>query len=336
MLVCRHVAFGLLLVAAQLSGQSTLRILQPSETINVDSPSALMVQPLRCDQNNNIYARLVRATAMKSPITKISADGKSVREFSAEGVPGLKNPATLDFAIDRYGHLFMLVEGPDFKILEFDQDGKHKDTITIDFKLIPQQLAVFGTGDFALFGTERPLGSKRQASAAPYAGLFDRSGRFLRKIELVEKEDPDQQKALAKIGIGRTDQLSISVAESGADGNVYLARPTSSGPVYVVSPSGVARKVVRPAGPKNAVLSSIKLLPSGRLAALFVPMEPDNQRQVDGISLVILDPSSGDVLSEYGLDNQTGIALACYDSSGFSFLRSGPENRLQIVRATSR
>jgi hypothetical protein len=304
-----------------------------------------------------VYFRVHEGRTGGGPVLKVSADAKKVTRFSLDVVSLelLKDRKHQDtdylrirnFAPGRNGELFMILEKTpeESYLVQFDADGRYKSTSKIDARMRPTQIAAFGSGDLLIAGTEfLPDPKKLDASSPilnnpkPFTGLFNSRGQLLRRIVLHEdlepkteyEETPTGQKVV-KIDRDYEKSIAFSTAEAAADGNIYLMRYTTVGPVYVLSPGGVVVKTIRLKPPKDASLTDIKVA-GGFMAAKYVRNKHGTE-YIDSVILSILNLQTGEEIAQYShSDANIGSVFACFDLGSYTFLGNDDKYRFQLIR----
>lgn len=262
---------------------------------------------------------------------RVSADGKTITRLNLKSVPGigeLEDAEILRTAFDPNGNMYVLAAAAGRRhVVSFTKHGRYASIVEIDTKAIhPASFAAFDSGEFFLSG-QRPGGL---GGVTPRVVVQSVRSGSLRDVAL--STDPVIPGVVTpEIRMTLTGE---ACAEPGADGHVYFARMTPTGPVYAVAPSGRVTREFRLASPKSgARLSSLRA--SGeRLAAVYREEVPDDRgNMVNWIA--IYNISSGEHLATYGPVNRL---VLCYRSrSGldrFTLLGAG-RAEMELLEATA-
>ena len=290
----------------------------------------------RCDDEGNVYARLVdketskNAYASTLPLQKIKRDGTMVTSHSAREIsPDLR---VTDFFVSGDGKVFEAArsdsEGNVYVVSSFSGTSPRKALrLETDF-FIPYQIAVFKTGEFLLSGILGPH------NRTPFTAVFDSTGKVIGKI--YESEDEDARKR-AEAGEADfrpdstdygNDFVTHGDAALGSDGNVYLLRAGPRGLIYVISNTGQVLRKLSVASPSSGLIAKrLKSLP-GKLAVVFL------QKQMNQGVIHIID-YKGQPIADYATDDSRmypGL-MGCYDSQGFTFLAVDDDGGIHVHRA---
>jgi hypothetical protein len=277
---------------------------------------------------------------MQAPVVKISPDGKVEATFPIAEVPGFEQAEAWDFALGLRGEVYLLtMRRPGrAEIVKFDSDGRHSDTLQLEERFEPLQLAVFPSGELLVTG--RKVAAAPEDPGEPFTGIFDRGGRLLRMVELPdditapppppteeEEEDTERREAAA----GRLEEynraISLTLAEPAEDGNIYVMRRQAEPVVFVVSASGeVVRRIVVPS-PGEGFRSLGFKVAGGRLLVQF-SREGQNAERI----FSVIDAYEGTPIVDYTAGYAVGTALACYSPNGLTFIGVW-ENQLTLHRA---
>src|SRR5262249_19556084 len=114
----------------------------------------------------------------------------------------------------------------------FDSDGTFRSKVKMDTEYFtPAQIVVFKSGELLLSGN----GGK--GGATPFTGIFDMTGRLIKRIY-----EPEDEESRQKAEAGNPDFLSsfkngntfVSRGDAalGSDGNAYLLRASSPALIY--------------------------------------------------------------------------------------------------------
>jgi hypothetical protein len=356
-------------------------------------PPVDMEPPMQCDLNGNIYVVYgdrAPSTRGELLLRKLSPESKSVTAFGREPLQGYALARRRGFFTDPRGGVYVLVrafrekpdqqrrEHPDDLIVRYEDDG----TLASIAKLhgIPQGafdptlFAVQGNGEFLVTGLLGPrMGS---LPAGPFTAIFDRSGQFVRQIELPndvssESELPSSEDVrsdssskangstqLAGKETGRTPNerprteagsrsWTFAVARgqlvAAPDGNVYLLRASNPPRVYVISPTG---EVVREFEIEASTIQgrdpvSMSLAGDRRLLLEFGNSfngQPGSGDVANHL-LVLTDTESGKVAGVFRMPQQQSgyLVPACATPRGeFLFIGASLDNHLRVAKFMAR
>jgi hypothetical protein len=322
---------GICGVAPALCAQQGAAQAVDLKTIKIELPLShptQMIDKIACDSEGDIYARVWagdESLTTRLPVREITPDGVLGRNFGVTDASQNTDLAKGIF-VSRTGDLYQVARtASGVYAVEFAKDGSVKSATKLeaDPRLDPWQLAVFKTGGFLLTGL---TGRDRRA---PYTAVFDANGKLVKKIY-----EPEDEEARLKAEGGDIEYTNSNVGNrfvgagdvaAAEDGNVYLLRGTSPALVYVVSPAGdVVRKLHIDAGDPDLVAGDIKSY-AGRLAIGFRGSN----------NLVVVTDLQGKTLASYTVDRHKPDlpALACFDSSGFTFATVYAEKGLYLLKA---
>ena len=295
----------------------------------------------RCDDDGNIYIHLMSAEmrqrylrASRSPVTRIKPDGSlggafritdaesdgadfSARDFFVKGNGEVYLPATSNSDAAVY-------------VVAFSKDGSVRSKIKVDAAFfLPYQIVVFPSGEFLLSGTTGP------EDRIAFTGVFDSSGKLIRRIS--EPEDEDfRQKAEAhdpNFESKYTNSGNTSVwhgdAALGSDGNAYLLRAASPALVYAISSKGKIISKLRIDSPGSGLVAQEVRPAKGKLAIIF--REPYST-----LGMVRVVDYQGNPIATYSSDDKViypGIA-GCYSST--SFVSEDDQGNVHLYKADQR
>lgn len=268
------------------------------------------------------------------PILRISSDGKNLVRYSLDSTPSLQNGSISDFAPGIHGDIYLLVtlKGKS-SISVFSKDGQFNSEIPLDIEGTLRQLAVFHSETLLVIG-QRP-GSG--ANGRNFAAIVNTRGLLIRDLTIDVNPSPSKDGEEKPQARGGSKPFDISVAETADDGNIYMFRFGSEGPVYVITPSGSTRNFpVTP--PKGTHLNSIKV-GHGRLVAMYSRSteQSSGEAQIDSIRFAAFDVSDGRKVGEYeGSATSFGMGFACYKPDTFTFLGASPSGAMELQQASPR
>jgi hypothetical protein len=297
------------------------RTLAVVETATFKQPSGdSIVLPPACDAKGNVYFRPYesRKRPLRSPIYKFSPQGERVAVYgvSADAEFAGQFKGGEDFALGKDGEVYQLATSEKGSyIVQFDQNGAIESKIRLRAGFSPYHFAVFDSGEFLVTGS----GADDPILHAIYTGIFDRSGKMLKRIVFPEDEQYTQAADRGDAQFtepGNTIPGNYAVDRGAvvrvSDGNLYVVRWTTPARVYAVSPAGeiVANFEVSP--PIDDKKPSIVVSHGSRLAIEWEATQNDPRA---GITVVGLD---GEPYATY--NEKLGV-LACYSGQErFTFL----------------
>jgi hypothetical protein len=317
------------MLCAQQSAEMRAASIQTTRVELPLSHPSQMIDRAACDREGNIYARVWAgddSSIDQLPVQEITPDGRLTRNFRAAEAFQKTDLAKGVFASDA-GDIYQVArieEG--IYAVKFAKDGSALSTVKLeaDGRLVdPWQLAVFKTGGYLVSGLTG------EDHRTPYTAVFDANGKLVRKVYEPEDEDARRKAASGDEGYTHSNAgnrfVGLGDVASAEDGNVYLLRGISPALVYVVSPTGqVVRKLHIDAGDSDFAARSIKSY-AGRLAIGF--QGPTN--------LVLVTDLEGKTIASYtmGRHKPDLPALACFNSSGFTFATVYAEKGLYLLKA---
>jgi hypothetical protein len=214
--------------------------------------------PLKCDQDGNLYLRLYTDTI--TAIHKLNPKGERVAIFEpGSATSDLKVDFGLYFSVAPDGYLYQLtfVQEMTRYVFIYKSDGSYKSMIKLQpgFPWNPTQVAPFAGGNILVSGLE--YDKDPNSPMWPFTGIFSSDGTLLKEIKL---EDDEEIHDLAASGDphvvppghpSSNQAVSLGAMELAADGNIYLMRRLSPAIFYAVSPGGevVRRFIVDPGQP---------------------------------------------------------------------------------------
>lgn len=314
--------------------------LRKTETVTLKELGGLLVMPLRCDSDGNVFFRRYTIDSPhSSPIIKVSPSGETLASYSLSA-SGDRNLRGLDFALDSNGRVYQLVydgedpaRGYDRWILSYSQDGQKKDLVKLDARFSTDgNFAVFPSGEFLVATTEEQEQNKPGLSSKPYTAVFSSDGKLVARVtdesdeKIAKLAEKGEASYASSRGYGGNLAVTYGAVFPGSDGNMYVLRRTSPATIIVISPAG---KVVR----TFKVDSGLGLFPArmqvaeGRLAIYFKNPGVDAPETI--MKVVDLE---GNPLETYQVDPELGTAFICYVPPQFTFLTEKNNQRI-LLRA---
>jgi len=283
----------------------------------LDRPTAL--NSAACDGAGNVYTqRMPGPEDSRPPIQEITTEAKLGATFQLPlGYPGDGGAGF----VNRDGVVYMAVHTRSgVYVEEFAPDGsvRAKTKLEADSYVQPLLLAVFKSGEYLLAGLTGT------GLHTPFTAVFARDGRMVKKIY-----EPEDEEARQQAEAGGWKFVMLGDVSAGTDGNVYLLHSGSHPLVYAVSSAGdVIRKLRIETGHPDLTARSIKFH-GGRLAIGFDVLAES------GKQLIKVVDTQGNPIGEYGVGDReiNRLALACYDSKGFTLVSESGESKLSLFRA---
>lgn len=310
-----------------------------------DEFSLPVILPVKCDGSGNLYVRWYNsATVTAAPVAKYSPEGKRLATFNLRSVPGFEKAYSSDFAVGLRGEVdFLATQDRDDEyevhIVGFRDNAHHDWTTKLPSLFVPDQLALFPTGEFLASG--KKLGEKQKVSGQPFTAIFGRNGEMVKEVRLPGDIGAAKKDVPAEAGSAPTGEhgdvneaISLGQAVPAEDGNVYLMRAASEPLVYVISPGGevLRRMVVRP--PSDGLRPETMKVAGGKVAVLFGGRKAGEKGWNSIVAVV--DAETGEKFADYRASPELGGALACYSPNGFTFLGSSETGSAVIQFAVPR
>jgi hypothetical protein len=315
--------------------------LREAEPIQVPGQRALgLLAPIKCGQDSSVFLQLVldREDPRINPILGISPDGKQAVQFKAPETPGRKT-WIVDFAPTADGGAGLLTRDQDgaYSIVKLDQEGRVLSSARLAGQVSPLQLALFPSGEALVSGWRNEQGSTGVplAKGGTFTGIFDTNGRLEKEVRLPgDVGAPPLSDVTASKNYKRA--VTLSTAGPTGDGNVFLARSYSGGPVYVISPGGEVVHSFQPAAPESMAAGGVQV-EGNDAVTIFLTRKSEVSGEIGDILLYVWDITNGKKLATYHhASPRLGAALACYKSGVFTFLSMDPESGdLQLVHAAN-
>jgi hypothetical protein len=309
-------------------------VLRPSAEIPAAGISnSVTAGPVRCDPHGDIYLRVASAPDVTHELlTRIGRDG-DMTTFGPEKIsdPELKEWRLADFALS--GAVWALARTPSNKsyLLRFDAKGEYKRAVGLDADFYPQQLAVFDAGDFLVSGIQQ-TGSGDSAQFTPVTAMFDKNGKFLKRISLEEDGESKEQQEPAKSYREAGAVITLGEAETWG-GEIYVLRATGKPVVYVISAGGTVARRLALETPSPVFKTGGMRVTESQIAVEFWKPESDpspNRR----VEYVVYDAFRGAKLASYTLSPGLQGLFACFDGrGGFDFLGAAENGTRIIIRA---
>lgn len=325
--------------------------LLPDSDLSVGMPDDQLVLSSQCDANGNPYASIM---TLVEPFQQIIG-------FTKKGVVTFSTSQMTDIPEPRPGRMFMgetslyvLVQGTEnakkeqvvsedenrkeikrsrtvgergYYIARFDLDGTYRGALKLDRGFRTLQLAVFGSGDFAVAGVDE--------NEKPQVEILNSTGQLLAYLNLPKDitEKPERaEKSFEKLGVGEAsvDIIAMFAAFYPYHENVLLVRSSDLSPIYEIREGGEARSV------------RVKSL-GGFAIEHFIPSEVNwmfNFRKgFDGETDTIYEvsPETGELLGQYRIRSKEGAKdqISCVLQGGDFIGIRHQQGKLTVVRGTA-
>jgi hypothetical protein len=338
----------------------------------------------QCDTNDNIYLlytsslegiveKFRKLEPLNLPLTKVSIDSKSVVSFPAGPLRDYGWFVSYAFYVTPNGVVYNLAEacrpgpGPGVHqrcawfVTRYNDDGKVDSVARLrpprEEFLKPSKFAAFPDGNLVVVGRMRDETGDALHSRL-FAGLFSRSGDFLRELKLAQDVGPapavtptsNENPAAGNPSDGLSDserqaaekqawhRLVTAVSEGlmfGApDGTVYLLRGGSPQKLDVFSSDGSVLPKPDIAPPLEGLTTiSAGLSAQGQIVVHYSPSVTSNDSNRNSV-IALIDPETGLVISTYKIPPKAGVP-ACVTSKGeFLFTRQSKSGLLEVVGYT--
>jgi hypothetical protein len=337
--------FACLVAAAFLPAQEPLPLALAKTTPLTSVAQDWVSSEIRCGPDGDLFLyETLDDEASTSYVLRVSRDGKDVRRIEPGTVSELQGLSDWGpFAVGDRGEVYLAAirtKGEDEAfvaavVATFDPDGKFVSAPRLEYPIEPRAIAAFGSGDLLIAGWDRSESSRGRE--LPFTGIFNRRGQLMARLRLPDdtaaskkgdKPPPDSERSAAQ------QSVSMSRAELGPDGNVYLARGTAQGPIYVINQGGEVVRTLRLSPPPSYQLRAVRSS-GGGMVALYVGAQSDPQKETPAV-LRVVDALTGAKMREYAWTLARGEAFACSTGDSFTFIRPGKNHVLELVVAEGR
>ncbi len=299
------------------------------------------LDPLRCDSDGNLYLRT--APSGVGAIHKLNSKGVRVALFQPKSAD-VKVNFPLSFDIAPNGDVYQLISAFETTryVFVYDKDGGLKSEIKLQqprFAFFPSKIAVFPNGDLLVSGLEHDKDRDNQ-TLRPFTGIFSSDGTLRRELTLKDDKTiydmatSGNPKVTPPENPSANYAVSQGVAETGADGNVYLMRRLSPAIIYAISPGGSVHRFEVDPGQRDFLPDSMHVV-GNRIAVLF--WEPQTNEEI----LKVVDLQGHDIAvydepAEKDGGHTLGLAFVCYaqNPERFIFLETMDDEKLGLMTAT--
>ncbi|MFZ0964797.1 MAG: hypothetical protein WAO35_28400 [Terriglobia bacterium] len=360
--------------------------LYPSRNVEISAPPPLvLVAGTQCDTNGNIYllyttlsvdAIMEKARSrepLNLPLRKVSIDSKSVVSFPVGPFQDYGWFASHAFYVTPNGVVYNLAQACEHKpppgvhqtcawfVTRYNDDGKVDSVARLrpprEEFFSPVKFGAFPDGNVLLVGQMHDETGDALHSTL-FAGLFNRSGDFLRELTLAQDvgpapaatPTPSENPAVGKPPDGQSDsnpqaaqkqawrRLVTGLSEGrmfGApDGTVYLLRGGAPQKLDVFSSDGTVLPKPDITPPREGLTAiSAGLNAQGQIVVHYGPLLGSNDSNRN-LVIAVVDPETGKVTSTYGVPSDAGIPGCVTRKGEFLFTRQSKSGLLEVVGYT--
>ena len=300
-------------LCSYISGQTVAELVPGQSHPVIGLTSDQFELPIKCDGDGNVY---LRSSFGAVEITKIAPDGTKKGSFGS-AVSEIKDLGLYDFFPAEDGKLYLLLDGAEADVAEFDGNAKFERLIKLDAGRLfrPEQFVVLSDGQFFISGNSIEAG--KSAKKYPFSGMFDVNGKLAREVLLKEDETANPENGKAN---REGASLPFRGYLLGRDGNIYIFQKGNPILAYVVSQSGHLLRTLKIKQPNPKYQPAVVKMGDGHIAVEFQLIEASNQFEATEHIIRIADTETGKTLIDYqGSSLLTGM-FACYGSEKFTFL----------------
>jgi hypothetical protein len=347
------------------SSSPPLLSLREQGRVHFSAPPPLMIETnMKCDHDGNIYAAYsgtpLPPDSGALPVRKIPTDSaESIVKYSLQNLPDYQSAERLDYDVNPWGTVYYLLrayrhwprlkhELPDLAVAKFKDDGTLDSVTKLESTgegyLQANLFAAFPYGGFLVTGTlvEDPVRHLER----PFTGIYDRSGQFVREVELsgdvtadsgakdAEKAGPSKKGASAAKGVDWMLAVSEGNMIGAPDGNVYLLRASNPPRLYAISAGGEVVKALTLRFDASGLTPTGMSL-AGETHALiefghFPTGNPSEDKKYHSV-LALVDLATGKVTGTFGAP--TGVLPGCATSNDeLLFLGTSKQGTLDVVK----
>jgi hypothetical protein len=339
----------LALTSCPLGAQSQLRPFAEIPAPGI--ANSVTAGPTRCDPHGDIYMRIAsEPDVSRQLLARIGRDG-SMTTFNPEKVTDIELRGWFfqDFAISRdtvclLATISSKADPAQHYVLRFNQAGDYKGSLRLDADFDAEQLALFDSGELLVSGTEQ-TGWGKDARFQTITAMFDKQGKFLKRIELEEervrsdKPEPSEASDYTKVSAG----VTLGAAESDG-GEIYVLRAAVPPLIFVISAAGTAARRFVLELPSGYSRVSKMRVSQGQIAIEFVKPK-GGEKPAPGAPVaydmleaeyVVYDAFSGNKLASYVRAPEVPGSFVCFDGQGtLEFLGVTESGTRKIVRASA-
>ena len=371
---------------ARESAAPAMADLYPSRNVELAAPPPVVgPSGTQCDTNGNIYllywSESIQAIMEKVrngqprnlPLRKVSIDSKSVVSFVAGPFQDYGWFASHAFYVTPNGVVYNLAQACEGRpapgvhqtcawfVTKYNDDGKVDSVARLRPPRVesfrPVMFGAFPDGNLVLVGQMRDETGDALHSTL-FAGLFNRSGDFLRELTFaqdagpapVATPTPSENPAVGKPPDGQSDsnrqaaekqawrRLVTALSEGrmfgAADGTVYVLRGGSRQQLDVLSSDGSVLPKPDIIPPREGLTAiSAGLNAQGQIVVHYAPLATSNGSNRNPV-IAVVDPETGKVTSTYGVPSDAGIPACVTRKGEFLFARQSKSGLLEVVGYT--
>lgn len=274
------------------------------------------------------------------PLIKVGSNGDIAESVSIPNPTGWSPSRAFFVRDDRISVLGG--ERGESDIIEFEPSGRvtKQTKLLLDSLVDVLHVAGFRSGEYLVVGLTGAIGDKGPHLRMPFTAVFGADGHLVKRIYEPEDEsaharaEGSDSKYLMCCSDSGNEFVGLKAdVASGSDGNVYLLHGTSPPLIYVISPTGqMLRKLRIDVENPELTANSIKFY-QGKLAIGF-----NWQGDVPESLIKVID-LQGNVIAEYRVKENAEDSdpiLACFNSEGFTLIPRQAENKLHVLKVSTR
>jgi hypothetical protein len=296
------------------------------------------LEPIKCSSDSTIYFQITRneKNPFLNPVARVSPDGKAFIFPLPQSIRSGEAQEIADFAPKPGGGVAILLTGASGKehyISMFDALGRETSNISLPQDIKPLQIAVAPPGKILLSGwVAGPTASGQPPEA--FAGLYDERGQPVVRIPLNNDIEPAPLDA-PEFSYYRA-AIALSSAQASDKDLFLLTRlQTTDGPVHIISAENPRlANTFRALVQDGTVVSSAKA-DGNTVAVMSIRKKPaSTQNEIADVYISLWDAATGTKLGEFHHSSpHLGSAFACYKAGTFTFLTTGANSEMQLVKA---
>lgn len=329
-------------VGLSSTSHGQLASLSTTQTISIKGERATdFVEPAKIDQAGNIYLRYGMSDTSYRPVVKLSSDGRKICSYDVSAVPGHEGAHLRDFSVDVQGNMIALIrqdDGSSF-LLTLDSQGNFQSSVAVDENIDPFRMAFAGDDTLVLSGRvpSRLQDRSKRFGSEPLVVTTNLEGKILKKVELPGDILPPKLQPgsrLPKTDMAFEEAVAGALMDTGVNNNVYLARPGTTGVVYVISPNGSVLRRMPLAIPSGFILYGLKAHGDELATVTILHSDKGDGTQVMRSELQIYTTGTGALLNSYLPDSNISFCLAGFRAGGpFIFVGSSDDATLTLYKA---
>jgi len=284
--------------------------------------------PFQCDNDHNVLLGIPGIEdgvldPSRGVLIKASPAGRVLAHFTIP--PDASKLFFRSYFLDPDGGVYWVAWEPMTDVTtvyRYGKDGNLQSKVRLDARMNPLgPMGVFPDGRLLLAGVASDRAPGELPNMQPYTGLFDASGKLLKKVVLEDDARLEEavrnhdEGSVPTASVGGNAAVTHGAIALGRDGNLYLMRHANPAVIYAISNSGdVVRSYQVPPTQPDLVPHAL-FYEEGQLAVAFVRW--GTQSGIRSISEIrLLDPGSGEVTATYLGDESLGGGVVCYERGG--------------------